>query len=378
VTNVRSSISSSKQEWSTEWTANARLPSVNRVVLITSVLVALLVAFAMETVLKSKGIQPTAVDDVGLWMRQRARASALGKHALILVGASRIQTDIDLDVARSMTNLEPVQLAIDASSFFPILAGLAEDESVRGTVIVSYQDNALMTSGQQNIAEKYEYSYESIRQGANRFSYAAIEPILIDLFRNHLRSYADGTRPLTSLLTRVFPREIALQKVIFLPDRSRLANYSHLNIAETYYSRVLRELGEDISFDAGTSYADIDAQLAAKIEALPIASADSFAQNARLAAEYAQKIESRGGHVIFVVMPTSGLITSMENRRYPKEIFWKKFVSIAKSTTIDFEDVPALTQFPVPDGSHMDFRTRAAFTHALLTAIAAQPAKTTH
>lgn len=372
---MHSSISSSKQEWSVERTANTRLPPVNRIVLIASVFLALLVAFAMETVLKSKGIQPTAVDDVGLWMRQRARASELGEHALILIGASRIQTDIDLDVARSITNLEPVQLAIDASSFLPVLAGLAEDPRIRGTVIVSYQDSALATSGPQNIANKYEGSYESIRQTVNRFSYAAVEPSLIDLFRNHLRSYADGTRPLTALLSRVIPREITLQKVIFLPDRSRLANYSHLNIADTYYARVLRESGEDMSFDAGTSYADIDAQLAAKIEALPIESAESFAQNAQLAAGYAQQIESRGGRVIFVVMPTSGLITVMENHRYPKEQFWKKFVATTKSTTLDFEDVPALKQFPVPDGSHMDFRSRAAFTRALLTAIAKQPEK---
>jgi hypothetical protein len=366
---VRSSISSSDRGWSTESTANVRLPSVHRIVLIASMFIVLLVAFAMETALKRKGIQPTAVDEVGLWISQRSRASEFGDHALILVGASRIQTDIDLDVARSLTNLEPVQLGIDASSFFPVLAGLSEDPSVHGTVIVSYEDRALAAPAQQNIGSTYERSFETNRKTMNHFSYAAVEPVLTDLFRNHLRSYADGTRPLTAILTRIIPREIAPQYAIVLPDRSRLADYAHLDIAETYYTRVIRELGEDISFDAGTSYADIDTQLKTKITALGTAPTESFTQNAQLAAEYAQRIEARGGHVIFVVMPTSGLITAMEDRRYPKEVFWGKFVSMTRSCTVTFEDTPALQKFPVPDGSHMDFRTRAAFTRALLETI---------
>lgn len=359
--------------WSTGATANARLPSVSRLVPMVSLCVVLLVVLGMETALRSKGIQPTAVDDVGLWIQQRARASALGEQALIFVGDSRMQTDIDLGVARSMTNLKPVQLAIDASSFFPVFAGLAKDENVKGTVVVSFQSSALTGPEQRNIASDYENAYEQSRQTINRFRYLSIEPVLDDLLRNHLRSYADGARPLTSLMTRIIARQGAPQYAIVLPDRSRLADYSHLDI-KTYYGRVIRELGEDISFDAGTPYAQIDAQLTEKVARLSSVPAELFAHNAQLAAGYAQRIEARGGHVIFVVLPTSGLITTMEDRRYPKQSFWEKFAAVTRSTTIDFEDVPALQKFPVPDGSHMDFRTRPAFTRALFDVIASRRA----
>ena len=41
---------------------------------------------------------------------------------------------------RARTGLAPVQLAIDGSSFVPVLDGLARDPSIRGTVIVGFID----------------------------------------------------------------------------------------------------------------------------------------------------------------------------------------------------------------------------------------------
>ncbi len=95
-------------------------------------------------------------------MRERARASSLGERAVILIGASRMQTAIDLDVLRVRTKQEPVQLAIDASSFIPIRAGLAKDPAIRGTVIVSFMDSTLtMPQDQKSIADRYQSMYEA-------------------------------------------------------------------------------------------------------------------------------------------------------------------------------------------------------------------------
>ena len=81
----------------------------------------------MEAVLSLRGFRPTAVDDEPTWILQRHRASTLGPRALILVGASRIQIGIDIDALRDVTGLEPVQLAIDGSSFTLVLKELAAD-----------------------------------------------------------------------------------------------------------------------------------------------------------------------------------------------------------------------------------------------------------
>lgn len=86
----------------------------------------LLVGFvlSMELSLAGRGFEATALDTEALWQKHRVRAGRLGKQALILLGASRIQLDLDLLPARS--GLEPVQLTIDGSSFVPVLEGLAE------------------------------------------------------------------------------------------------------------------------------------------------------------------------------------------------------------------------------------------------------------
>ena len=84
----------------------------------------------VELRLGVRGFRPMRTDSEWSWVAQRARASALGERALVLVGASRMLLDIDLQVLRRETGLEPVQLAIDDSSFVPVLEDLADDPDI--------------------------------------------------------------------------------------------------------------------------------------------------------------------------------------------------------------------------------------------------------
>ncbi len=94
-----------------------------------------------------------------------------------------------------------------------------------------------------------------------------------------------------------------------------------------------------------------------------------YMQRAAAIEENAAAIESRGGHVIFVVLPTSGLITEMENKRFPRQKYWDRFAGMTKSRTLHFENVPMMKKCPVPDGSHIDYRNRGPLTIALLDAL---------
>ena len=351
-------------------TAYRRLPHLGRETLLAALAVFAFFVVAMEVRLKARGIQPTAVDSEALWVRERERASWLGTRAVILIGASRMQTGIDLDALRARTGLEPVQLAIDASSFIPVLHGLAKDPAIRGTVIVSFSDADLdAPPNADSNADRYQASFERHSARAAEFAYLTIEGVLTDIVRDKLRSYADGARPLTSLLTRILPASITPQYVFILPDRSRLADYSHADVPTFYYNRVIRELGENVVIQPGAEYRVVDAQLRQRIEALAPKSDELYLQRAASVAADAATIEERGGRVYFVVMPTSGLITMMEDKWYPRETFWNRFVATTHSRTLHFEDVPSLKGIPVPDGSHVDYRNRTALTAALLEAL---------
>ena len=187
----------------------------------------LFVAFVgvMELRLAAKGFRTSVTDSEMLWLRERLRASDLGERALILIGGSRIQLGMDLDVLRQKTGLEPVQLAIDGSPPLPILEGLAHDPNIRGTIAVDYYDHFLQPASPTDRARLYEEHFRQKTHRPQMIDYEVIESYLTSRVRNSLRNYADGARPLTSLLTRIFVRDATPQYLVTLPDRSRLADY---------------------------------------------------------------------------------------------------------------------------------------------------------
>ena len=105
--------------------------------ILLGVLIGTLLILATENLIRFKGGAPDVRDTPELWASQRARASSLGEDALILVGSSKIQLDLDLGILAKATGLKPVQLAIDGSPYLEVLENLANDKSVTGTVLIS-------------------------------------------------------------------------------------------------------------------------------------------------------------------------------------------------------------------------------------------------
>jgi hypothetical protein len=325
----------------------------------------------LELRLALRGIRPTVVDSPALWIQQRARASALGERALVLVGASRIQLDADLDVLRVRTGLEPVQLAIDGSNFRPVLAGLAADPAIRGTVIVDVAEPYVAHDAPGGTVQDWQAAYERAAARPALPDFATTEGWLGHQLHRRLRSYADGAQPLTSLLQRILPAHATQQYLVTLPDRARLADYAKVDLPALYYARVLRNLGETAPPADTPTYGDLDRELRRRIDALqPQHDAlPAYRAGAEALARDAEAIRRRGGRVFFVLPPTSGLVRAMEERRFPRAEFWDALAAIIGSGTLHYADVPAWQALECPDGSHLDFRQRAAFTHALVDAL---------
>ena len=55
---------------------------------------------------------------------------------------------------RRKTGLEPVQLAIDGSSFVPVLEDLANDPAITRHGALAYQDNVIASSDGENAAAR--------------------------------------------------------------------------------------------------------------------------------------------------------------------------------------------------------------------------------
>jgi hypothetical protein len=335
----------------------------------------LLVAFVgvMEARLAWRGFVPTLEDSSVLWATQRGRASSLGTKALILIGGSRIHLAADLDVLRQETGLEPVQLAIDGSNFLPVLTDLASDPSVRGTVLVDFGDHLLLGVRPDDTAHKYVREYQN-RRAALVFhlgTFARTEPWLENQLHARLRSYADGARPLTALWSRLVRNNPVPQYLVMRQDRSRLADYSRVQMPEFYYARVMRNLSAQIPVTTRMTHEEMERELRQRIEAVsPMeGSLEKYLAGTRHLAGLAARIREHGGSVRFLLLPSSKLVRLLEERRFPRALFWDRFAETVAAPTLHFEDVPALREFTCPDGSHLDFRDRARFSAALVEAI---------
>lgn len=312
------------------------------------------------------GYHVTVLDSMDRWTTERARASQLGSRALVMIGASRIQLGIDTDQLRRESGLEPVQLAIDGSSFVPVLKGMASDPTFTGTVIVDYSPSTIedATSGANSEPELYQrhYEFESVRDHTI-FSLSKIESRLTGYVREHLRSYADGGTPLMSLLARIFPREKSRQYLVTLRDRSRFADYRIVPLPSFYYGRVARNLGIDGSFD--TQAPNAEQLLRSKVDLIRPSDNTRFIAGARYIKQLKESIESHGGRVLFVEMPTSGMVRDIDRKRYPRAEFLDVFERETGTSVLVSEDDPALKNFVCPDGSHLDLRDRKDFTEAM-------------
>jgi len=318
----------------------------------------------MELELARRGVRATFVDSGAAWQAERIRAARTGERVLALVGASRMQLAADLQVLRERTPFEPVQLAMDGTSFVPLLDSLAKDETFRGWVVVYFSDHALAEPGGAGAALAAPVA---VPPGALP-DFAEAEARLAGLWRRSLRSYADAARPITSLELRIvldaFP-----QYLITLPDRSRLADFSRGD-APRRMVQILRRAGLriDAGADPARDAAAISAAVAAEgpaLERRPV-----YDRETERVAAMAAALQRRGARVFFVLLPRSGFVRELEERRYPRQAFWDRFAARVGAPTLRFEDIPGMRELVCPDGSHLDLTQRAAFTRALVEALA--------
>ena len=326
----------------------------------------------MEMRLAVRGFDPSMVDNNLVWAEQRERASSLGGRALIIVGASRAQLDLDLDTLRLKTGLEPVQLALDASSILPVLQGLADDPQVTGTVLVDFQASDLASATPRGQSAVFEASWEWNRR-ALLPSFSITEARLTNHWRRTLRSYADGATPLSSLISRVLNPHPVRQYMLNLANRERMADYRLVAMPQAYLSRVATDLRDETGIDVladdqKPTATVLEARIQQQIGRLGIADTSAFDVNMKTTATLVHRIQNRGGKVLFVEMPTSGLEHDLIERRYPRERFWDRFLAETGAVGLRAGDNLQLQKFTCPDGSHLDYRDQVAFTSALANA----------
>jgi len=80
---------------------------------------------------------------------------------------------------------------------------------------------------------------------------------------------------------------------------------------------------------------------------------------------WVSKIQERGGQVIFVRYITTEGHWELDEKTFPKALYWDAFARLTSATTIHFADHPTLQGYFSPDTSHLDPRDTPKYTLAL-------------
>lgn len=273
---------------------------------------------------------PSATDDEGLWARARYRADALGGDAVVLVGSSRMQMDIQRDAFARATGWPPaIQLAVVRGPSFPVLENLAGDPSFRGTAICEVNPVLFFadTPRIDHMLDGHIRAFEEFLPG-NRVE---------EWFALHFQQ---------SLVTRLPDLSFAPLRQAWQFGRLPVPSYNAVVSEDRFrYGDYLKVPNLE---RVNLGNARLMAQTTPRV-----LSPSQLAERLRRVDALVRAIRARGGEVVFVHLPSSIHVLAYEARWWPRERFWDLLVRATDAPAVHYLDHPSLTGFDPPDGDHL-------------------------
>ena len=293
-----------------------------------------------ELFLKNSGYVASIESNKDLWSWYRNKATG-GNDKIVIIGASRSQLDINIPyLKQKMNGHDIIQLSINGQYPMATLQALAKDKSFIGTLIVSISAQALETR------------YFAMQQVHNTY-YA--DDSSTD---KSLNAYLTGK--LQSQLRFLHP-SLGLEKMVnFFDTKQRFQDppYTTANLDQSIsadYSKTdNKRLQDHFYSQKKQNYLD----------AAPTAP-DIWQENIQSALDYISAIEKRGGTVVLVRFPTDKGHWQLDEQFYPRHHYWDTIAQKSSIKTVHFNDVKGLSQFDLPDSTHLDHSDSMEFTEIL-------------
>lgn len=317
--------------------AARRAPDVPwaRVFLLVSVL-SVLGLVAMEMTWAHFGLYTSLVNDEPLWQyeldRMRRAATSQGGYddSLMLIGSSRIQNGVDPAILEQRLGVEVYNLSISGTSSLDLIEYIADDTDYDGLVVVEFWPLHHLIQDMKDGSKARRYTeYE---QNA-----AFISPIEFQLDRvlhENFRIFHPGLNSIELFFHALYKREI----------RYPADNYSINRYGPLDYDRQSQAwLKSNIK-----KYADRAASRTA------ISPGEEFAARKALFIKPIEKIQARGGKVVFVHTSLSGAVRDTENEKFPRDVYWTPFMDGLGDGALHYLDDPVMSQLDCADGAHLE------------------------
>ncbi len=328
--------------------------NLSRAALLALLLVVLAIG-GWELYLRSKGITVAYDNGKELWSDKRAMVYDPPEKTTVFIGSSRIKFDLDIDTWQRSTGRKAVQLAIEGSSPMPILTDLGNDPLFRGKLVVDVTEGLYYSSDPPNLQKPNDYlAWYGKRTPAEKASFVldhALESSLVFLDRENLSLNAEldklkiPDRPGVFIFP-TFP--IEFNRTAF----SRQSTMTPQFLADTSIQRRVENIWlfvMDMAKHAPPPKQD------------PIAPVIDASKSA------VDKIHARGGEVVFIRTPSSGVMLGVEQHVFPRERCWGPLLAATGCKGLFYTDDPATSHFICPEWSHLSPKDAVAYTKALIT-----------
>ncbi len=304
---------------------------------------------AFERYWRAEGYQPTVMDSRDLWSQFRDRVVCPSPPLRVaLLGASRIQYGLAPDVFRDEARgTDPSMLAVNGH--YPIIAlkDLADDVRFKGVVIVGVDSRGLdkrLWNMQAPYVQHYRHDWSPARMVHRRLL-------------TEVQQYAIAARPDfagITLIKRYLDHQGPPYKeyVTFQRDRAGGTDYAKSDLQGIRQHRIN----------------DLKQFYPSFIPPTP----EQWLNDMREVATWAEKINARGGRVVFYREPVSDEHLQMDEEKFPRALYWDRLNTVMPATMIDFRDYPELNNIPTPDTSHIDMKDIDRHTRGLVRVLKAK------
>jgi len=342
---VNSSTSSFDPAFESESSA-LRAPAFGFRLMLLTLAISLFALLCWEFWLRSRGVQVDGTPQLSAWAARFEQAKRSGPDAIVFIGSSRVKCGIVPAEVASGAGIERDQvhnLAVVNSSSLPVLEALADSE-FRGTVVCEVLPSHFY--GDAGRAE----AREALNAADGWRGAQAMEGSVEGHARRNMRLLNPRATPLM-LAQRI---QLDLRGKV-RPDAfggaDDIARIHHEDGWEEIISssRTPRQWLETAEVHAGNVR---KASRPATVEGLKELSVTL--------SELVARINARGGRVVFVRMPVSGVVEDVEFELYPPKLCWTRALG-----GVDAEEVHYLSDGPVlepVDGSHLDSKAAREYS----------------
>lgn len=324
--------------------------------LIIAVVLGILSITAWELYWRSEGISPNIDDNKNLWANQREKLENIKENTVVIIGSSRILYDLQLDIWIQETNTDPVMLATQGASPYPVFRDIVENTDFNGTLLVGvtpplvfatlYPEAEFIKRSQTLVDYYYKRTY------AQRINHKLSIPL-----QKNLAFIRDGDEnwdtdvDLKTLLKNLNPdprggplypafnnfEDISLERHMKMTKRMETDSV-YANTVKTVWTAIL---------SGDHPPPDKDGTISAF-------------------SELSKKFIDRGGNLIFVRCPSSGLFKKVESMGFPREVFWDVLVEKSGAKGYNYQDYEKFQDLFLPEWSHLAVKDAQFFTRELI------------